>query len=211
MSIAPFTSHKQLLDFAHQFVTGRISGFKKDINICLTADKNGRHAYFPALMTCLSVLDLLSGLFAGDLRNASLLQIKRYVRTFMDMKKYSKLNLEILHVVFRHKLAHHSHPYYVLDTAADNRISKRMRVTWAVTAGWRSQPIEIRWQPKRHLKKFSAPWRVNYDHRVYISIPHLRKDIIESACGPNGYLQKLNKSSKTRLNFANCITEFFPQ
>jgi hypothetical protein len=210
VSILPFTSDKQLLDFAREFVIGRLGGFRKDTNICLTKDRNGRHAYFPALLTCISVLDLLSGLYSGDLRKAGLPDLKKYVARFMDKKKYSRLNLEVLYVAFRHKLSHHSHPYFVLDTATDTRISKKMRLTWTVAAGWRALPIEIRSEPGKYLKKSLHPWKVGYDHRVFISIPHFRNDIIESAIGPNGYLKALSKSPLLRSRCAKCMVEFFP-
>lgn len=210
MSISPFSSDNQLLGFADEFVRQRMEGFRKDTNICLTTDKHGRHAYFPALLTCISVLDLFSGLCSKNLQNANLSDLKKYVADYMDRKKYSTLNLEVLYVAFRHKIAHLSHPYFVLDTATDRRISKNMRLTWTVTAGWRALPIEIRSEPEKHIAKALHPWRVAYDHRVFISIPHLRKDIIESAVGPNGYLKALTKNPLLRSRFAKSMVKFYP-
>jgi hypothetical protein len=208
MNIAPFQTKKDLLVFAENFIQGQMGAFRKNTKICLTGDKNGRHAYFPALLNCISVLELLSGFYAGKLDKSNLDEIKKYAHKFMDKKKYSHLNLEVLYVAFRHKLAHHAHPYYVLDTSKEKRISKQMRLTWSVTAGWRSVPIEIRSEPNKFIKRFSPPWKVAYDHRVYISIPHLRNDILQSA---DGYMKKLQVSHQARTRFATCIVEFFPQ
>jgi hypothetical protein len=209
MSISPFSSHDEALDFAEKFVVQRLVGFRKDTNICLTRDKHGKHAYFPALLTCISVLDLFSALYSNDFRNANLADLKKYAARFMDKKKYSTLNLEVLYVAFRHKLAHLSHPYFVLDTATHQQISKSMRLTWKVTAGWRALPIEIRSEPGKHIVKALHPWRVAYDHRVIISIRHLRWDI-KSAIGPNGYLKALAKSPLLRSRFAKSMMEFYP-
>lgn len=207
MSISPFSSHNKVLCFAKEFVLQRLDGFRKDTNICLT---HGKHAYFPALLTCISVLDLFSALYSNDFRKANLADLKKYAARFMDKKKYSTLNLEVLYVAFRHKLAHVSHPYFVLNTATHQQISKSMRLTWNVAAGWRELPIEIRPEPGKHIVKALHPWMVPYDHRVFISIPHLRWDIIESAIGLNGYLKALAKSPLLRSRFAKSMVEFYP-
>jgi hypothetical protein len=64
MTIAPFITDKELIAFARTFLRDRVESFRKDVAICLAADQKRHHAYFPALITCIGFLDLLSGLHA---------------------------------------------------------------------------------------------------------------------------------------------------
>ena len=58
-----FASDAELVKFARLFLKDRVGCFRKDVRVCMTADKEKRtHAYFPALITCIGFLDLLSGL-----------------------------------------------------------------------------------------------------------------------------------------------------
>ena len=50
MTIKPFKSDKDLTTFARSFFRDRVGTFRKDLRICLTADANRHHAYFPALI-----------------------------------------------------------------------------------------------------------------------------------------------------------------
>src|SRR5262245_52363691 len=106
-----FTSRDELLEFAKKFFRGQIYGFRKDIRICLTKDKRGDRAYFPALIRCISFADLLSGLYAGDIKNHRRPQLLAYAKQFMDANQYDELRLSILYEGFRHKIAHLSDPY----------------------------------------------------------------------------------------------------
>jgi len=208
--IAPFENNRDLIAFAERYLDVRIKDFIKDIKICLTDDENGSHAYFPALLTCLSMLDLLSGLYAGNMEKSTLNMLWRYVKKFMDPKKYSRTNVAVLYVGFRHKIAHHSHPCYVLDTGKDARIPGDKRISWMVSEKWRDAPIEILPEPGGYLKTFTPPWRVPYDHRAYLSIPHIKDDIVDSINSVNGYLETLKKDRQTRVHFAKCMLYFFP-
>jgi hypothetical protein len=84
VTISPFKSDKELTTFARAFFRDRIGSFRKDVAICLTANANRSHAYFPALITCIGFLDLLSGLYAGRLEGHSLSELKSYAAIFMD-------------------------------------------------------------------------------------------------------------------------------
>ena len=67
MPVLPFACDAQVVRFAERFLDEHLDRFNKDIAICLKADAKKRHAYFPALITCIAFLDFLSGLFAGSL------------------------------------------------------------------------------------------------------------------------------------------------
>jgi hypothetical protein len=168
MTISPFKSDTKLIKFARLFFRDRVGSFRKDVAICLTADANRSHAYFPALITCIGFLDLLSGLYAGRIEGHSLSELKSYAAKFMDRTKYHPLHLAILYLAFRHKIAHLSFPYLVFDTANRKEFvgQKHRRITWSVHASKRSSPIEVVDHASKLFKRSVRPWDVSYDCRV---------------------------------------------
>jgi hypothetical protein len=213
MTIAPFKSDKSLISFAKRFLRDRVSSFRKDVAICLTANANRHHAYFPALITCIGFADLLSGLYAGKLEGHGLSELKCYAAQFMDPSKYDPLRLEILYLAFRHKLAHLSFPYVVFDTTSKKEFSghKQRRVTWTVHASKRTPPIElVDFQTPKVLQKTLRPWSVSYNCRVIISVRTLQIDIIKSIYGPTGYICRLQSEPVARERFARCMKVLFP-
>jgi len=80
MSIQPFRSKTQLVTYAQWFLGNRVTAFRKDTNICMTADNKKHHAYFPALITCIAFSDFLSGLNAGNIKSHSLPELKDYIQ-----------------------------------------------------------------------------------------------------------------------------------
>ena len=77
MPVLPFSSDAEVVKFAEAFLREHLERFRKDIGICLTRDKNKAHAYFPALISCISFADLLSGLYAGTLDGQGLKELKK--------------------------------------------------------------------------------------------------------------------------------------
>lgn len=105
MSIAHFKSDGELVTFARAFLRNRVGSFKKDVAICMKRDARGDHAYFPALITCIAFADLLSGLYAGNLRNQRLKELKRYAEKFMKAEYTSDpRRLDILYEAFATRL-----------------------------------------------------------------------------------------------------------
>jgi hypothetical protein len=85
MTIAPFTTDGELISFARKFFRDRVGSFRKDVAICLTANRNRHHAYFPGLITCIGFIDLLSGLYAGRLEGHGLQELKGYASRFLNV------------------------------------------------------------------------------------------------------------------------------
>jgi hypothetical protein len=213
MTIAPFTSDKKLISFARLFFKDRVGSFRKDIAICLTADANRSHAYFPALITCIGFLDLLSGLYAGKLEGHSLGELKLYAARFMNGADYESLRLEVLYLAFRHKLAHLSFPYLVFDTTTKRGYSgkQQRRITWTVQATKRKPPIElIDYDPPLFMKKSVRPWPVDYNCRAIISVRSLQIDIVKSIYGKTGFLSHLTTDTAGRERFAKCMKDLYP-
>jgi hypothetical protein len=212
MTIKPFRSDKEIITFARSFFREYVGSFRKDLRICLTADANRSHAYFPALITCIGFLDLLSGLYVGNIEGHSVSELKSYAARFMDRTKYHPLHLEILYLVFRHKIAHLSVPYLVFDTARRKEFvgQKHRRITWSVHAGKRSSPIEVIDHAPKPFKRSLRPWDVSYSCRVHISVRTFQIDVTNSIYGTTGYMQHLQSDLIARENFAKCMKVLYP-
>jgi hypothetical protein len=212
MTIAPFISDKELISFARRFLRDRLGPFRADVAICLTPNKNGHRAEFPALITCIGFAELLSSLYAGNLESNGLANLKNYAVRFMDTTKYDPVRLEILYFLFRHKLAHLSFPHSVFDTASRSQLrhQKHRRITWSVYSGKRRLPIELDDHAVKHLKKALRPWPISYDCRALISVRSLQTDIVKSIYGPSGYLACLKAELIAREHFAKCMRAMFP-
>jgi len=210
MSIEPFQSEQQLTSFAGVFLRGLLGTFRKDLAICLTANKKQEHAYFPALITCIGVLDFMSGLYAGDIEGHGLKELKAYIAKFFVNKTHYN-ELDLLYIMFRHKIAHIGYPYTVTDTALDKRLpGPPRRITWTVFADNRKRPIELIHHPPKLLKKSIRPWDVSYDTRALVSIKRIRADIVKSIYGRSGYLHHLKTDGIARERFAKCMVVYFP-
>lgn len=212
-NIRPFKTDKQIASFAAWFLKSRAQGFSKDINICLTASESGNHAYLPALFTCISFLDLLAGLYAGNVNNHSRKEFLKYCADFLDSQKYAPSNLAILYEGFRHKLAHLSQPYPVFDTKTKPSLSlPPKRIAWSIYAARRSRPLELlKYDPARVLRTTTTPWPVPYDHRLSISVRAFATDARKTLIGREGYIQKIRDSADLRTKFAECMKLFYPQ
>jgi hypothetical protein len=212
MSVMPFSSDPDVVQFAKAFLDNRVETFKKDIAICLTADRNKSHAYFPALITCIAFADLLSGLNAGTLTNQKLPELKAYVSKFIDTTQtvYTDDQLNVLYECFRHKVAHLAQPYAVFDTYTKRTFQGQPRrlITWTVHARGPRPPIQIVRVARTQIQRAPTPWDVFYDHRVTVSVSGLASDIAKSI--PK-YLQHLKTDSNARRRFRDCMPSYFPR
>src|SRR5262249_39202553 len=144
MPVLPFKTDADVVKFAKKFLDEHIERFSKDIAICLRPDGNGSHAYFPALITCIAFAELLSGLHAGNLESrGALKKLKNYASDFMDRTVYDSDRLEILYVMFRHKVAHLALPYAVFDAKPKFQGQPRRLITWTVEESGTKPAIEI--------------------------------------------------------------------
>jgi hypothetical protein len=195
-----FKDKDGLLGFADKFLKVIIERFEKDLKICLTANEQGKHAYFPALQSCIATLELMAKLHIGDVEKRGQDHVTEYACKYMDQAIYSKDNIFLLYEVLRHKVAHLSHPYYVTKV-------KDMRLTWTVDEAILPRSINLLVENKK-LEKFSPPWDVPYDHRLHISIPTLASDILTSI---EKYKLDLKEEQNLRNHFQNCMLQFFPK
>jgi len=216
MPVLSFVSDTDVVRFAKALLDNRVETFNKDIAICLKADRDGSHAYFPALITCIAFADFLSGLNAGTLTDQKLPQLKAYVWQFIDNTRtvYTADCLDVLYECFRHKLAHLALPYAVFDTTTKSSKPSQTfygqaqrLITWTVHARGPRPPIQIVGVGRTQILKTPTPWPVFYDHRAIVSVSGLKSDIIKSI--PK-YLRYLETNHSARNHFKDCMQIYFP-
>ena len=199
-------------DYPAQYLDDRIFTFRKDMAICLTPDAEGKHAYFPALLTCLSLLDLLSCLNSGDLNPRGMDHILQFTNRYLPQPQYDDFHVTLLWLMFRHKTIHASQPYGVFDTYSRKgilRAKRRMKVTWAVTEQQAPAALELKPETGDLLPR--SPWPVPHTHRYIISLPRFQSDLEDAVQGPSGYLHSLDVEPNALDCFSRCIEEIFPK
>ena len=211
MPVLPFSTDAEVVRFAKAFLREHLERFRKDIKICLTRDENKAHAYFPALMSCISFADLLSGLYAGKLEGHALKELRNYASKFLGAE-YTADRIDVLYECFRHKVAHLAQPYAVFDTQSKSKTfggQGRRLITWTVRASGPRPPIQIVAQsaPKQ-IVGAATPWPVQYDHRAFVSVRSLASDVEKSA---QKYMRCLATDAAARENFKKCMVTYFPQ
>src|SRR5215475_3839298 len=131
--------------FARRFIKQRLKGFKKDLAVCLKVDKDKdeERAFMPMLTNVIALLELFSGLYSGKLTYRNATHLFAYLDKFAP-GRYDDYSIQLLYIVFRHKLAHASHPYVGFDTSKVNELKSRpMRLAWSITAFPRPEAIKI--------------------------------------------------------------------
>lgn len=190
------------LAFANRFIEMRIAGFRKDMAICLTPDKDNSHAYFPALMTCSAHLELFAGLRAGnlDLGVGALKAIESFRTLYLPMGCYTNENLAILHRGCRHRIAH---------VGAPNVVHKHdgKHITWSIYEIREGKPALELVPQVGTLKVTPTPWPVRYDHRFHISLPAFQNDLEIAVAS---YQRDLAARSDLQALFSRAIEPCYP-
>jgi hypothetical protein len=212
MEIARCKTDEEWAGFAREFFDNRLETFRKDIAICLTSNKRGEHAYFPALMTCIAFAELLGSLYAGRLHSQGLNKLQKYAKEFMEPEYKDAHVLELFYLCLRHKVAHLAYPYAVFDTHSgpETPLRKQPRrfVTWAIHEFEQRPPIKITDYPTPQPVKTPTPWNVTYDCLIDVHVPTLAKDIETSI---ERYLQRLRSDRIACKCFADCMEHYFPR
>lgn len=195
--------------FARRFVEGRLAGFRKDMEICLTpsVSKTARgvtHAYFPALGACCGTLEYLSGLYRGDLRRIGWQQIADWAEHFLVQPDYDRECIRVLFDAFRHPVAHRGIASGVwIDRNRGDGHGRRL--TWKVLANHKRPACEVRTE-KGELTK-DPPWPCSYTHRVYIHLKRLQADI---QMGALSYCKAIDDDVQLQNHFLACMRQLYP-
>src|SRR5918996_83354 len=180
-----FANTTDLLYHARDTVENAVNSLWRDVNNCL---KNKLEpAPFPAILFCFSTIDLLGALVSGRAhKNAhTTAQSIQYMTCFMD---YSTENATILIDLFRHKLVHLAQPSPLI------RYGLQV-ITWKHHHQDRRFHL-IKTPPEQGSEIGDVPshWHIQVTHEFNISIIDFAIDIKNSAMGPNGYFEILEKS-----------------
>lgn len=195
--------------FAERFIRSRISGFDKDMRICLTPAKaRGRsgktHAYFPAPGTCCATLEYLAGLYRGNLRGIGAQHIANWALRFLPQPDYDRETIRILFDGFRHPVAHRG---IASGVWVDQRPGPTHgnRLTWKVLANAKRPACLLVAEPG-HLQK-DPPWQCRYTHRVHIHLKALTVDIRDGALS---YARAIALERDLQTNFMTCMEQLYP-
>jgi hypothetical protein len=173
--------------FTRNFITNRINSLKKDVEHCLSEP----FAPFPAILYCLSTIDLLGALNAGQADKRTAKNTKTNSKNYMiEFMNYTEEQATLIIELFRHKLVHLAQPHAV---HLNNKTGKRI--------GW----IYHHANPEKHLLVEDLPpgmeliiktgWRVKVDQYFNIGIYDLMSDIVNSVQGHGGFLDKFETDS----------------
>ena len=107
-----FPDTNELKRFARNYLIVRVETLQKDVNHCLQP----AFAPFPAILYCISTVDLMGALLAGQASKKDPLtgtnvnttqNSKNYVQSFMG---YTEDQTNLIFEIFRHKLVHLAQP-----------------------------------------------------------------------------------------------------
>ena len=199
--------------FAPQYLTDRLKTFTKDMIICLTPrpslEREGNtHAYFPGLINCCGMLELLANLYGGTTRNRT----KRYDRIyaygrFLRHHCYSNDNLRVLYLALRNATAHHSSAGGVW--AENDKVKNGRRVTWTIYADYNHPALALK--AESCVLRNDSPYDCPYTHRMHVRLGRLWRDIRDSVFESNGYLNALRSDPLLMQEFANCMEHIYPK
>ena len=198
--------------YADAYLKDRLRGFDKDVKICLTGVPTKEstaltHAYFPALMNCCGMLELLGSLYRGDARNYCLRRVFDYSNTYLPQPEYSTENIVLLYEVLRHPTAHLSTGSGVRKPRHGSK--KGQRITWKIYADARRPPIKL--ARDRDKLDEQSPWDSPHDYRLHIRLRRLQCDIRASVLNKGGYLSDLLSKEDLMRNFKRCMRQIYPQ
>jgi hypothetical protein len=180
-----FANTTDLLYHARDTVEHAVNSLWRDVNNCL---KNKLEpAPFPAILFCFSTIDLLGSLVSGRAHKNvhTTAQSIKYMTCFMD---YSTENATILIDLFRHKLVHLAQPSPLI------RYGLQV-ITWKHHHQNRRFHLKkIPLEQSSEIGDVPSHWHIQVTHEFNISIIDFAIDIKNSAMGPNGYFEMLEKS-----------------
>ena len=204
-------SDGDIRQYAVAYLEERLRGFDKDVKICLTGkpSDNGSgltYAYFPALLTCCAMLELLGNLYVGETRGSGWRRAIKYSGRFLDNRIYSNDNIILLFQVLRHPAAHMNTLSGVRKPGEGHY--QDQRITWKIYADARYPAIKIK--REAGVLKEQPPWDCPHDYRLYVRLDRLRYDIRDSVLEPGGYLTELLSRKDLLRKFEKCMKQIYP-
>ncbi|CAG2155549.1 hypothetical protein LMG31506_05448 [Cupriavidus yeoncheonensis] len=195
--------------FAKEFLTARLEGFRKDMQICLTGvpakNRSGTtHAYFPALMTCCAMLEYLAGFYVGRIRGLGRQDVAAYAAIFLPQPDYDNAAIRILFDAFRNTVNHRGIASGVwID---QNPMTRGRRLTWKLMADAKSPALRV--VEENGEIKYDSPWPCRYTYRAHIHLGRLWRDIENSV---EQYIGAIAADQALQSHFEQCMRQMYPR
>lgn len=196
--------------FAKRFVTDRLAGFEKDIQICLTpmpskTRRGNTHAYFPALTSCCGFLEYLTVLYRGRIDPPGWSNVFDFATRYMPQPDYDEDRIRVLFDHFRNSVAHRGIASGVwIDRKPGPGLGRRL--TWKVCADALRPPIQVK--PEKRQLLNDPPWPCSYTHRAHIHLKALAADI---KTGALRYAEDVATHQNLQEHFLACMRNLYPQ
>jgi len=182
------------LDFVVRFITGKMDTLQKDVNHCLQEP----FAPMPAILWCVSCIDLLGALHGGRASHKGTTERSRkYMEELMD---YTAEQVDLILNVFRHKLVHLAQPGPISSY-------KDKTVAWQYVHEYTLDHLTLQDYQKDIVIRPGLV--VHVDQVFTLGITQFMQDIRCSVFKPGGYLQKLKTVSDILQRCKNAVREIF--
>lgn len=196
--------------FARHFVMSRMSGFQKDIQICLTPIPSKTrwgptHAYFPALAACCGTIEYLTAMQCGRTDGLSWRDVSAWAQAYLPQPDYDEDTVRVFFEAFRNSVAHRGIASGIWRDQKPGPGHGR-RITWKVLADARRPAIRI--VAEEGALKNDPPWPCGYTHRVHIHLKSMVKDIREAA---TRYAGDVANTPRLQQRFISCMRTLYPQ
>jgi hypothetical protein len=183
-SINHFPDIHEFKKFATNFIRIRTDSLKKDVEHCLS----GKIAPFPAILYCVSTIDLLGALYAGQAKKTdpTTRSSQKYMKEVMN---YTDDQATLISEIFRHKLVHLAQPNPVF-------IHNNKTVRWVYHHSESEMHLLLEdIKPPGIEMIVKSDWKIHVDQYFHLSIYHLMQDIINSVENHGGFLDKFETDS----------------
>ncbi|HEX9320126.1 MAG TPA: hypothetical protein VF884_14425 [Nitrososphaeraceae archaeon] len=170
--------------FAINFIRIRTDSLKKDVEHCLS----GKVAPFPAILYCVSTIDLLGALYAGQAKKGDP-NSKNSKKYMIEVMNYTDEQATLISEIFRHKLVHlaQPHPVYVHN-------NKTLRWVYHHSEPEMHLILEDI-KPSGTELILKSDWKIHVDQYFHVSIYHIMIDIINSVENHGGFLDRFENDS----------------
>jgi hypothetical protein len=204
-SATRFPDKNELKRFARYFLKERLDSLQKDVIHCLQQP----YAPFPAILYCLSTIDLLGALNAGQASKKdpktnkhvdTTANSKQYMRQYMG---YTDDQINILVDLFRHKLVHLAQPRPCISY--NNKV-----VVWEYVHNYTTKHLLLEEAPPNSKIQIKSDWSISVQQIFTIGIMQLKDDIQDSVYRHRGYLDLFERNTSNLQDmFEKAIEEIY--
>lgn len=204
-SISRFPDKNELKRFARRFVKERMDSLEKDVIHC----SQQPFAPFPAILYCMSTIDLLGALSAGQAARKdprtnknvdTTANSKNYMQQFMG---YTDEQASLVADLFRHKLVHLAQPKPCVSY--NNNV-----VAWQYDHDYTTKHLILENASPDAKIQIKSDWSITISQIFTIGIMQLKDDIHDSVYRHGGYLDQFeSNTNKLQSMFEKAIIEIY--